>query len=38
VVHIENYHAHDKPDQAGQDIARHTIAANSPPRDTSQWA
>jgi hypothetical protein len=36
-VYIEQYHAHDKPDTAGQDIARHTQATNGPSRGTSQW-
>lgn len=40
-VHIENYHASSgdrDQEKAGQDIARHTIAANSPSRGTSQYA
>ena len=29
-VYIENYNAHDDPNSAGQDIARHTLAAYQP--------
>jgi hypothetical protein len=36
-VWIQEYHAQDKPDTAGQDIARHTQATNGPSRGTSQW-
>jgi len=37
-VYIEQYHAHDDPNTAGQDIARHTVASLQPSRGTSQWA
>lgn len=41
-VHIENYHAYDGEDRAGQDLARWhdplVGTANGPSRGTSQWA